>query len=190
MAAELISSVQQLVEEQSAVWSRSIAESQRQWSSWTDAASEKVETQLGTRIAEALEKHVTSMGKLHDEGSRKVDLRWQQWQTTLSDQARLVQGQQKEIIRQSEILQQLVGSTADLRKLEDTIHDSVLRLENIGRIEEASLCVGEAVAVLATSLERAGVIRGAPIRPRTAKKVDHDTAAETLPVDSQQRKAA
>ncbi|MEZ6133749.1 MAG: MotA/TolQ/ExbB proton channel family protein [Pirellulaceae bacterium] len=170
MAAELISTVQQLVEDQSAIWARSVSESQRQWSSWTEQAASTVEQQLGSCIGQSLEKHIASMERLQDEGSRQIDMRWQQWQTTLSDQARLVQGQQKEIIRQSEILQELVGSTTDLRRLEETIHDSVSRLGNIHRIEDASMCIAEAVAALGTSLERAGVIRGVPTKPRPAKK--------------------
>lgn len=193
MATHLLATAEQLVEQQSAVWARSIAESQRQWSAWTGQASEQVEQRLGATVSQALEKHVASMRKLQDEGSRQIDLRWQQWQTTLSDQARAAQSQQKEMIRQSDILQQLVESTVDLRKLEEAIHESVGRLEDVGRIEQASLCVGEAVAVLATSLERAGLIRGAPVRPRPAKKVDAENAlqdtSDTLPVDSQRKSA-
>jgi len=80
--------------------------------------------------------------------------------------------QQKELIRQTDSIQQLVSATTDLRKLEETILESVGRLENIHRLEDASQCVGEAVAVLATSLERAGIIRGAPVRPRVVRKPD------------------
>ncbi len=190
MATEVLSTLQQVVEDQAELWSRSIAESQRQWSQWTDQAAQQVESQLGAGVSAALEKHVASLEKLHDEGARQVDVRWQQWQLTLSDQARQVQAQQKEIIQQSELLKQLVTSTADLRKLEETIHDSVLRLENVGRIEEASLCVGEAVAVLATSLERAGVIRGAPVRPRAAKPATADAPPSEPASQAAQRKAA
>ncbi len=193
MAGELVSVIQQLVEQQAAIWARSIAESQQQWSHWTEQATYKVEQQLGTSVGDALEKHVASMQKLQDESSRQIDLRWQQWQTTLSDQARLAQGQQKELIRQSEVLQQLLASTVDLRKMEETIHESVERLENIGRLENASMCVGEAVAVLAASLERAGLIRGAPTRPRPARGKSESDADETesikLSIDNQ-RKAA
>ena len=104
MASELVDTVRQLVEQQSAIWARSIGESQRQWTEWMTQASSQVETQIGASIGESLQKHVAGMEKLQDEGSRQIDLRWQQWQTTLSDQARLAQNQQKEMIRQSDLL--------------------------------------------------------------------------------------
>ncbi len=166
----LLEGVRQLVREQTSLWHESLSETQRQWTSWTGGVWEQVESQFGSRVGSALDKHVSELSKLQEEWSRNQDLRWQQWQTTLSDQARMIQGQQKEMIKQSDSLQQLVTSTTDLRKLEDTIQDSVARLEDVGRIEEATVCVGEAVALLATCLERAGVIRGTPIRPRVSKK--------------------
>lgn len=182
MSDELIASVQQIVEQQANIWSRSISESQRQWSSWTQAAAESIASNLNDTISAALKNHAGSLEKIQEEGSRQIDTRWQQWQTTLSDQARAMSSQQKELIRQTDAIHQLVAAMTDLRKLEETIHESVGRIENLNRLEDASQCVGEAVAVLATSLERAGIIRGAPIRPRVVRKSEL--------MDDEQRKAA
>jgi hypothetical protein len=194
MSADLVATIHQIVEQQATIWSRSIAESQRQWSTWTQAASECIASNLTETITEALKNHASRLEKIQDEGSRQIDTRWQQWQTTLSDQARAMSSQQKELIRQTDSIQQLVSATTDLRKLEETILESVGRLENIHRLEDASQCVGEAVAVLATSLERAGIIRGAPVRPRVVRRPDAaDTLASVECLDTekaQQRKSA
>jgi hypothetical protein len=184
MTADLVTTIHQVVEQQANIWSRSISESQRQWSSWTQAASECIASNLTNTITEALKNHASRLEKIQEEGSRQIDTRWQQWQTTLSDQARAMSSQQKELIRQTDSIQQLVSATADLRKLEDAILESVSRIENIHRLEDAAQCIGEAVAVLATSLERAGIIRGAPVRPRVARKPD------TLDDREEQRKSA
>ena len=183
MTADLLASVEQIVEQQATIWSRSISESQRQWSNWTQAASESIAANLTNTISTALTNHAGRLEKIQEEGSRQIDTRWQQWQTTLSDQARAMSSQQKELIRQTDAIQQLVAATTELRKLEETIQESVGRIENINRLEEATQCVGEAVAVLATSLERAGIIRGAPLRPRVVRKAD-------VTDEDQQRKAA
>lgn len=174
MTRELVASVQDLVKEQAAIWSKSIAESQQQWSDWTERSALQAEKHLGKALLATASEHITGLEKIQSEGIRSIDLRWQQWQTTLSDQARTAQTQQAAITEQSKTLDQLVQSTSELRKLEDVIHDSVSRLENVGRIEEATLCVGEAVAVLAASLERAGVFRGAPTKPRPARRPETD----------------
>ena len=171
MTQELIESIENLVERQAVLWGKSIAESQAQWSSWTQSASEQAEQIMHSRISEALALHVEALQSLQDESYQKVESRWQQWQTTLSDQARQVQNQQQQVSLQTDLLKKLVESTSDLRKLEEVIQESVVRLDNVGRIEEAAVCVGEAVALMATSLERAGVIRGAPTKPRPSQKI-------------------
>ena len=172
MTTELVASVRSLVEDQAKIWSRSLAESQRQWTAWTDTTSNAIEQQFSKTLSSALEQHIGDLRHLQDENSRHIDLRSQQWQTTLSDQARISQSQQKELVRQTETLQKLVESVTDVTQLETAIQESVARLENLNRLEEASACVGEAVAFLATSLERAGLIRGAPVKPRIARAPD------------------
>lgn len=178
MAEGLLASVKEVTQTQATIWARSIAESQKQWVTWTQTAAETIDTQLGEKITAGLQEHVAALQTLHEEASYQVDKRWQQWQTSLSDQSRIIQGQQKEMIRQGDCLQQLLESVADLRKLEEQIQGSVERLEDLNRLEEASTCVGEAVAVLAASLERAGVIRGTPIRPRPALRSRGDGEPE------------
>lgn len=170
MATHLVATVETLVRQQASMWSQSISESQRQWTGWTEQAAERAEQQLGSGIAKSLESHVESMRRLQEDANRQLEARWQQWQTTLSDQARNAQQQQRELSRQTESIQQLLSATVDLRKMEEVVQESIGRLEHVGRLEHASHCVGEAVAVLAASLERAGVIRGVPIKPRPAHK--------------------
>ncbi|MCR9291940.1 MAG: MotA/TolQ/ExbB proton channel family protein [bacterium] len=194
MAADLVAAVRELTESQAEIWSRSINESQEQWSDWTIQAAETIENGFGESLRESLEKHVSGMQSIQKDAHSHLDARWQQWQTTLSEQARTIQGQQKELVRQTDALQgladavqQLIGQTSDLQKLEETISQSVDRLSKLNHFEEASHCMSEAVAVLATSLERAGLIRGAPVRPRVSgvrgKKHEHSTdwAADTGP---------
>lgn len=200
MTTELVSSLEQLVEQQASIWKKSIDESQQQWADWSLSAASRVDQELGTEIKQSLVRHVDDLRQLQDDGYRQVDIRWQQWQTTLSDQARVIQGQQKEVARQSESLQHLVESTTDLRKLEEVIQESVSRLENINRLEEATICVGEAVAVLAASLERAKVIRGTPLKPRPARSPGSEDSVreasapgddgQSPSIESQRRKAA
>lgn len=199
MATDLVEAVRQLTENQATIWNRSIAESQQQWADWTIAAAENIESGMGDTIAAALDRHVTSLRELTEVATGHLDSRWQQWQTTLSEQARVIQSQQKELAQQTMTLQSLVDSTnsliestVDLRKLEEVIQESVSRLENLGRLEEATLCMGEAVTVLATSLERAGIIRGMPVKPRTSRVGTPEALGDRVdPLSNpQQRKAA
>ena len=189
MADDLVSAVHQLVEQQSTLWSRSIAESQKQWSSWTANSGEQLRTALCESLDKSLANHAGHIEKIQQEAGRQVDSRWQQWQITLSDQARVMHAQQKELVRQTESIDRLIGSLCDLKKVEDVVRESFGSFEMIEQLRQSSIGVGEAVAVLATSLERAGFIRGMPVKPCTIRKSDVATS-ECDESPSVQRKAA
>ncbi|MEM8732796.1 MAG: MotA/TolQ/ExbB proton channel family protein [Planctomycetota bacterium] len=192
MTESLVSTISKLVEQQVALWQSSMTESQKQWTDWTSRAAEAMETSVGHTIGNALTKHADTLKELQDEAHGHLDTRWQQWQTTLSEQARTLQSQQKELAEHGETLcsvltqtERLVESTTDLKRLEETIAERVDHLENAGRIEDATQTLGEAIAYLGTSLERSGVLRGAPIRPRNKTRTDADGTATATNAEKQ-----
>ncbi len=170
MTDDLLAAVHQLVEMQANIWSRSISEAQKHWTNWSSQTGDQLRDPLSEALDKSLTQHALQIEKIQQEAGRQVDSRWQQWQITLSDQARVMHAQQKELVRQTEAIDRLVASTCELKKAEEAIHDSFANFELLEQLRQTTLGVGEAVAVLATSLERAGIIRGMPVRPRSARK--------------------
>ncbi len=190
MTDELLASVRELVQQQASIWNRSITEAQKQWSQWTDESGEQIRTALCGALDQSLSHHATQIEKIQQEAGRQVDSRWQQWQITLSDQARVMHAQQKELVRQTEAIEKLIGTTCELQNVETAIRDSFGSFELIEQLRQASIGVSEAVAVLASSLERSGFIRGMPVKPRTARKNDGEQSIDSETDASQARKAA
>jgi biopolymer transport protein ExbB/TolQ len=178
MAAELIAGVERLVSEQALIWSRSMEASQSRWSEWTDRLSGEAELQSAHALSSVLANHLVGLESLHEKNAVQLEGRIQQWQTTLSDQTRALHSHQKEIVQQTASIQNLVNSIVDLKKLESTLTENLDTVKEVQqlhhaseRIEQASQCIGEAVAVLATSMERAGLLRSPPQRPRHASRL-------------------
>ncbi len=205
MTAQLVEQVNNVTERQAQIWSDSIAESQSQWAKWTERAAtaieESITRDLTSGLSQVLSQHTSSLQQLQDDADKKTDARWQQWQTTLSDQARTLQSQHKELARHGASVESLiqsvsglVDSISDLRKLEETVLDNSAWLKNVGRIEESTLTLAEAVQMLGTNLERSGIIRGVPRRPRLKSaentnglplgNADHSTADDALPTEA------
>ncbi len=172
MADDLVTAVHQLVEQQATLWTRSISEAQKQWATWSTGSSDELRKALCESLDKSLSNHAQQIEKIQQEAGRQVDARWQQWQITLSDQARVMHAQQKELVRQTESIDRLITSTCDLKKVEDAVRDSFGSFEMIEQLRQATIGVSEAVAVLASSLERAGIIRGMPVKPRATRKLD------------------
>ena len=171
---DLLAAVHQLVEMQANIWSRSISEAQKQWMSWSGSSGEQLRDALCQALDKSLTQHASQIEKIQQEAGRQVDARWQQWQITLSDQARVMHAQQKELVRQTEAIDRLVTSTCELKKADEAIHETFANFELLDQLRQTTLGVGEAVAILATSLERAGIIRGLPVKPRSARRSEDD----------------
>ena len=183
LADDLLAAVHQLVEMQAGIWSRSISEAQKQWTNWSGTSGEQLREALCQALDKSLTQHALQIEKIQQEAGRQVDSRWQQWQITLSDQARVMHAQQKELVRQTETIDRLVTSTCELKKAEEAMHASFANFELLDQLKQTTLGVGEAVAILATSLERAGIIRGLPVKPRSTRRADDE------PLDEQRKVA-
>lgn len=175
MCEQLTDSVESIVKQQAHLWAQTIAESRQQWQTQVDTSAAHIDEAMGNRIEHSLNQHAQQLTELAQAGEENADRRWQQWHTTLGNQARLMQDQQKEITLQCDYLQQLISSISDIPQLEEQIQASLERLENVQRLENASMCIGEAVAVLATSLERSGLIRGVPVRPTASGGIEKES---------------
>jgi hypothetical protein len=125
-------------------------------------------------IDESLQQHRDSMRvhldrvvELHAEGASHVDSRLQQWQTTISEQARAVLRQQQEMNNHAELLQKLLDSSQMMHAMQGPIEATLHRLTDVDRFHDAAVCLTEAVAVIGTQMERYGYLGRQPVRRRT-----------------------
>lgn len=107
MAEEVWDASRELVEKQTEVWRKSIQSAERAWvASLTD-----VNAQVQANLSDALEENVTNLAHYLGESIEKADLamshRWEQWQVTLSDNARLMSDHQQQVTEQTKIILQL-----------------------------------------------------------------------------------
>jgi biopolymer transport protein ExbB/TolQ len=198
ITTELLHSVQQIVHKQSEIWQQTIGAAHGHWQNLTSTSAETLQTALTHAIESAISKHDQSLSnhneqiaRIQAEGAVMIDSRWQQWQTTLSEQARSVHQQQRDMAQQTELLHALIEKHDAVRDMEPPLEAMLQRLTNVDRFHDAAICLTEAVAVLGTQMERYGYLGRQPVRRKSAmddKAVSMDETAtddhgpETLPL--------
>jgi biopolymer transport protein ExbB/TolQ len=182
---ELMKSVQQIVQTQSELWQQTISAAHGHWQDLTATSAETVQTSLAAAIESALGKHAASLdqhteqlSRVQSEGAMLIDSRWQQWQTTLSEQTRAAYHQQREMSEQTALLNMLIEKHETIRTMETPLQATLDRLTDIDRFHNAAVCLTEAVAVLGTQMERYGYLGRQPVRRRSAEP------ATTVPTDT------
>ena len=179
---QLLASVQQIVQTQSELWRQTISTAHEHWQGITTSSADTVRASLAAAIESALHKHNESLvlhteqlARVQAEGAVLIDSRWQQWQTTLSEQARSVHLQQRETKDQTALLHSLIEKHDAVRDMEMPLQTTLERLTDVDRFHDAAICLTEAVAVLGTQMERYGYLGRQPVRRRSAEPNSTDS---------------
>jgi len=170
----VLESIEKLVNKQSELWRDTITDAHSQWQKLSDGTAAAAMAGIRLGIDESLQQHRDSMRvhldrvvELHAEGANHVDSRLQQWQTTISEQARAVLRQQQEMNNHAELLQKLLDSSQMMHAMQGPIEATLHRLTDVDRFHDAAVCLTEAVAVIGTQMERYGYLGRQPVRRRT-----------------------
>jgi biopolymer transport protein ExbB/TolQ len=173
VANGLLESMQQLIQKQSELWRSTIDEAHQHWTRLSDGTTETAKSILLPSLRESLQEYRESMRvqseelvRLQAEGAQQIDARLQQWQITISEQARASLRQQQEISRHTEQLTKLLDSTQLISALQTPIESTLNRLTDIDRFHDAAICLTEAVAFLGSQMERHGILGRQPVRRR------------------------
>ncbi len=173
MAQHFLTAVESLVEKQASLWQQSLLEAQDQWRQNVTQSTESARQMLTASLDETLNRHVHQFEQAQSSGAAQLDARYQQWQTTLSEQARAIHGHHAQLLQQTSLLTELVEKGEQLKTLDEGLQQNLSRLTDIDRFHEVAICLTEAVAVLGTQMERAGYFKA-----RVARRVPNPPPAE------------
>lgn len=185
VTASVLKSVEKLVKKQSALWQEALEKAEERWRLATNGTSEAVQQSLLPAISQAmsslvspLHEHQERIAKLHAEGATLVDHRVQQWQVTISDQARAMVEQQAEMRKQTDLLLELIEKAELVKSMETPLQATLQRLTDVDRFHDAAVCLTEAVAVLGTQMERYGYLGRQPVRRRANSSEEQAVAKQ------------
>ena len=160
MTETLISELRQLTLSQSETWRETMDETHRQWTLWMQHIASEVDTALGASLHTSLETHVVQLQKLQAEADSQFGARVQQWQTSLSQQARQTLAQQQEISSQYQTLDgllqgvnQLTLSIQQLAGLDNHASGTGEQLQKYTKLEEAAQSVAHSIDALNQGLK-------------------------------------
>ncbi|MBM3967444.1 MAG: MotA/TolQ/ExbB proton channel family protein [Planctomycetes bacterium] len=170
----VLESIEKLVSKQSELWRDTITCAHEHWLKLSDGTTAAAMAGIRLGIDESLQLHRDTMREhldrvveLHEEGASHIDSRLQQWQTTISEQARAVLRQQQEMNKHAELLQKLLDSSQMIHAMQGPVEATLHRLTDVDRFHDAAVCLTEAVAIIGTQMERYGYLGRQPVRRRS-----------------------
>ncbi len=121
MGRIVMSTSYQLVQRQAELWKATIQDAEGAWKSLVSDSNDAVSASLKGSFAEVVHELQAAIGKNIAHADDCMSKRWEQWQVMLSDNARAVAGQQTEMVRQSEALNQLLEQIQSVKEMQATV---------------------------------------------------------------------
>ena len=148
MAQQMLKATEQLVQRQAEIWQVTIQAAHQQWQKVSAASAEQLQQGLSTSLERSLTQHAAHMAKIEQASSDAVQHRWEQWQTVLSDNARLLHAQQQELTRQGELMTRAIEASSDVIKLENALNNNLEALAGSRNFEDTVMSLSAAIHLL------------------------------------------
>jgi biopolymer transport protein ExbB/TolQ len=156
MSNQVLRASEAIVRQQAELWEATIDAAHQRWSQLVQAAGSQTQESLSCALDRSLQTHAKALTKLERDAAERASRRWEQLQTSLSDNARMMQNQQAEMIRQGEIMSQVVKATGDVIALETTLNENLKALAGSRNFEETVMSLAAAIHLLNARLGNAG----------------------------------
>jgi len=155
MATAVLKASEQLVRQQTEHWRGAIDQANGQWSQLLSSSSEQARMALSESLEESIGKLSDKLAEAQRATDEQMRARWEQWQTALSDNARLLHAQQSEMVKQGEVMTKAVAATGEVVKLEMALNNNLKALAGAENFEETVHSLSAAVHLLSARLSHA-----------------------------------
>ena len=152
MAQEVIRSSEKLVQAQTQIWQRTIDAAHQQWSMTATGSAEQIRDSLSQAMEQSLASFAERIADTEQEAADQARQRWEQWQTVLSNNARMLQAQQQELTKQGEVMARVVEATGEVIQLETSLNRNLQSLAGAKNFEDTVMSLSAAIHLLNTRL--------------------------------------
>lgn len=152
MVREVIQANDKLVARQAEIWRETVDAARDQWSGSADRSAVAIRESLAETLDVCLTRFAQRLTEAEATASDQARQRWEQWQTVLSNNARMMQAQQQEISRQSELMARIVEATGEVMQLEASLNENLKALAGAKNFEDTVMSLAAAIHLLNTRL--------------------------------------
>ena len=152
MANAVVKTTEKLVRLQTEHWHSTIDRANNKWNQMLKLSGETISNSLTQSLDVSVQNLSDSLAKAHADADEKMGLRWEQWQTALSANARLLYSQQRELVRQSEIMSKVLDATGTVTSLEQKLNDNLQALAGAKNFEDTVMSLAATIHLLNSRL--------------------------------------
>jgi len=148
MSGRVLQASEDLVRRQAEIWERTIQAADERWSQLVLSSGSQVQSALQGALEHSLQNHAAELAKVERDAGERAARRWEQLQIALSENARIMRGQQEEMVRQAELMAQVVKATGEVLGLEQALNENLRALSGAKNFEDTVMSLSAAIHLL------------------------------------------
>jgi hypothetical protein len=152
MSNAVIKTTETLIRQQTDQWQVAMTETTEQLSRVAQSTGEQVRMAISESLDQSLKNHAERLARFEFEADQQMRARWDQWQSAIADNVRVVRDQQAEVAKQTELITRISQATSDVAGLEQTLNDNLTALAGAKHFEETVLSLSAAIQLLSAKL--------------------------------------
>ncbi|MCG8584459.1 MAG: MotA/TolQ/ExbB proton channel family protein [Pirellulales bacterium] len=152
MVEQSIRGTEQLVQKQIEMWQQTIDAAHRHWASLVSGTKEQLEESLAVAMSKSLEQHAQAIENTQRKAAKFNRRHWTRVAESFEQSAAAVTQQQAELVKQGDVLLQVVDATGQVTKLEDALNHNLAALGSSKDFEEMVISLSAAIQLLATKM--------------------------------------
>ena len=119
---EVLEATRDVVTNQTEIWKKTIHSAEQAWAASLTQTSDVVRGGLSEALEENVENLADYLGQAIEKANQSTVFRWEQWQTMLSSNARLMKEHQVQMIEQTKSVSSLVGKMEDSSSFKEALN--------------------------------------------------------------------
>ena len=148
MSDRVLQASEDLVRQQAEIWERTIQAADARWSQVVLSSGGQVQAALQGALEHSLQNHAAELAKVERDAGERAARRWEQFQTALSENAAVMRAQQEEMVRQAELMAQVVKATGEVLGLEKALNENLRALSGAKNFEDTVMSLSAAIHLL------------------------------------------
>lgn len=148
MSRTVLQSVDKLMKNQTAIWSDSVKANETRWSDVIKSAGSNIEAAMTSAFRQSLRDHTDEMDRAESNSVMRTERQWDHFQQTLTENAKVMQAQQAELVKQGDLMLQAINASGDVTKVQGALNENLKSLSLMGNFDETIMSLGAAINLL------------------------------------------
>lgn len=165
---EVLEATRDVVTSQTEIWKKTIHSAEQAWTASLTQTSDVVRGGLSEALEENVGNLADYLGQAIEKANQSTVFRWEQWQTMLSSNARLMKEHQDQMIQQTKSVHSLVGKMEDSSSFKEALEQQKAAIKATTDMHEVLAQVAREITVQGNQLKKQTAVQAKFVKQSAA----------------------